>query len=365
MMHKEFNRSCPHFFKKAILRILLFTIFTGSYLMAADIRPIRDDIGFCWEPQQIERLIDFLKTTDKEDLTFSNMVAGISPHDDYLYAGRVFYPLFKNIKAKEVVIFGVTHSTVRKKIGDPQNKLIFDEYDLWKGPYQKVRISKLREFLKTHLKKEHVIISNEAHRLEHSIEAFIPFLQYFNRDIAITPIMVTGMPLPLMDTISGELSRLISEYIKKNHLKIGSDILFLISADANHYGKAFDNVVFGEDQMAHQRGTDSDLMITNQFLTGEITQKKISGLTGKLWGKTYKDYSDRVWCGKFSIPFGLLTITKVIKNIYQKDLYGKLIIYTDSYTEGVLPIKKPGYGITAPFSLKHWVGFFSSVYYIK
>ena len=50
----------------------------------------------------------------------SDLVAGISPHDDYLYAGRVYYPLFKNLRTREAVIFGVTHGTVRKEIGDPQ-----------------------------------------------------------------------------------------------------------------------------------------------------------------------------------------------------------------------------------------------------
>jgi hypothetical protein len=46
-------------------------------------------------------------------------VAGlIAPHDDYLYAGRVYYPLFRNLRTREAVIFGVTHGTVRKEIGN-------------------------------------------------------------------------------------------------------------------------------------------------------------------------------------------------------------------------------------------------------
>ena len=47
-------------------------------------------------------------------------MAGISPHDDYLYAGRVYYPLFNKLRTREAVIFGVTHGAVRKEIGDPQ-----------------------------------------------------------------------------------------------------------------------------------------------------------------------------------------------------------------------------------------------------
>ena len=83
-------------------------------------------------------------------------------------------------------------------------------------------------------------------------------------------------------------------------------------------------------------------------------------------GKTYRDYKDTVWCGKYSIPFGMLTVLQVVKQLGGgKELAGKVIRYSDTYTEGVIPLKKPGFGITAPFSLKHWVGFFSAGYYLK
>lgn len=347
----------------------MFVVMCFSVLFAQELRPVRDDIGFCWQAGQIERLVDYLKTSfpDKEDPgRMPALIAGISPHDDYLYAGRVYYPLFKRIKAKEVVIFGVTHSTVRKKIGDPQDRLIFDEYKFWRGPYKNIEISPLREFLKKKLDKNRCIVSNEAHRLEHSIEAMLPFLQYYNRDVKITPVMVTGMNFENMQYLAAELATHIAAYIKENHLEIGKDIFFLISADANHYGKAFDNTAFGEDESAHQLATGSDRKIAAMFLSGEISEKKPAGLTEQLWGKTYKHYGDRVWCGKFSIPFGMLTVLSIVeKTAPGKTLTGKILLYSDTYSEGVLPLKKPGYGITAPFSLKHWVGFFSAGYFLE
>jgi AmmeMemoRadiSam system protein B len=210
------------------------------------------------------------------------------------------------------------------------------------------------------------MISNEAHRLEHSIEALVPFLQYFNRDIRITPVMVTGMKFETMERISAKLAAVIASYIKENNLEIGKDIFFMISADANHYGKDFDNAVYGEDQRAHQLGTERDRNIANTFLAGKMDREKIKGLTGELWGKTYRDYKDTVWCGKYSIPFGMLTVNLAIKQLQPgKTLIGKVLRYSDTYTEGVIPLKKPGFGITAPFSLKHWVGFFSAGYYLK
>ena len=44
--------------------------------------------------------------------------------------------------------------------------------------------------------------------------------------------------------------------------------------------------------------------------------------------------------------------------------YGKLFKYSDTWTEGVLTVKGTKMGITAPYSLKHWVGFLSAGFYL-
>jgi AmmeMemoRadiSam system protein B len=308
----------------------------------------------------------YLQSNEDEIPEHPGIVAGIAAHDDYLYSARINYPLFKNIKTGEVVIFGVTHSAVRKRIGDPQGKLIFDEYSFWSGVTGKVKISNLRQYLIHKIKKDHVLVSNLAHQLEHSIEGMIPFLQYYNPELSITPIMITGMPFEKMAEIADELADLLADYIKKKKLRLGKDIFFLISSDANHYGKAFSNTKFGMDEKGHQLAIDLDLNIIRSYLTGEININKIKNLTKQLWGKTYQEYKNTLWCGKFSIPFGLLTITKTVAKLYKNHhLKGKLFAYSDTYSEGVIPLKKPGFGITAPFSLQHWVGFFSAGFYLE
>lgn len=352
--------------RKIILFVLGISLVSG--LIGQGTRPILDDIGYCWDTGQVSQLMDFLASASlqKETGPLPPLIAGISPHDDYLYAGRIYYPLFKRINAGEVVIFGVTHSSVRKKLGDPQDKLIFDNYANWNGPYKTITISKLRRYLKEKLDKKLYITSNEAHRREHSIEAAIPFLQHVNRQIKITPIMVTGMNFETMDRVSRALASVIASYIKENNLKLGKDIFFLISADANHYGKDFDNIPYGEDERAHRLGTQRDEKIARTFLSGEITPTKIKGLAGELWGKTYRDYKDTVWCGKYSIPLGMLTVIHLLEQLEEgRRLTGEIFQYSDTYSGGVLPLTKVGLGITAPFSLKHWVGFFSAGYYLE
>ena len=343
----------------------LYTVFligvaivaTTLNLFSQEVRPIRDDVGYCWTHREMEKLVNSLEKNEKENFQLKTFIACISPHDDYLYAGRVYYPLYKNLKVKEAVIFGVTHGTVRKEIGDPKNILILDNYDEWSGLSKNVGISPLREFIKNNLDSNYFIVSNKAHGLEHSIEAQIPFLQFYNSQIKITPIMVTAMPFERMDTISNKLSQIIAAYLRKNKLTVGIDIVFMMSSDANHYGKDFNNIPYGEDAVAHVSGTKKDLEVAKSCLEDGISMGKIKRFT--------EEMNNLVWCGKYSIPLGLLTVQKTVKNLSGDSINGKILRYSDSFSEGVLTVRGTNLGTTAPFSLKHWVGFLSGIFYIK
>jgi len=321
---------------------------------------VRDDVGFCWQRPQMQRLMELLAASGRRGSPVRGLVAGISPHDDYLYAGPVYYPLFRSLRTKEAVIFGVTHGTVRKEIGDPRGVLLLDEFRSWSGLSREVEISPLRDWLKSRLPREDFIVSNQAHSLEHSIEALVPWLQYNNPGIRITPIMVTAMPWERMEELSERLAAALADYIREKKLRLGRDIFFLISADANHYGRDFTNIAYGEDEKAHARGTARDRSIAGALVNGRLDERKVLELTRELWGATYLDYHDTYWCGKYDIPFGLLAIGKTVKKATGRNLRGNLLLYSDTYSLGVQPLKKAGFGITAPFSLKHWVGFFSA-----
>src|SRR3989339_1268161 len=113
---------------KCICLVTLIILSVGS-IFPQVMRPVCDDVGFCWQGNRFDILIKWLdKNCSDDEFKSENLIAGISPHDDYLYAGKVYYPLYKLIKAKEVVIFGVTHGTVRRAINDPKNILVLDEF---------------------------------------------------------------------------------------------------------------------------------------------------------------------------------------------------------------------------------------------
>ncbi len=339
------------------ISIATFLLLLPSVMgFSQEIRSIKDDIGYGWSLPQMDRIIERFRE-DSIASEASQFIAGISPHDDYLYAARVYYPLFRRIKTKEVVIFGVTHATVRKEIGDPQNVLILDDYSAWRGLGKPIQISGLREYIIKNLDTTYYCISNRAHELEHSIEGMLPFLQYFNPEVRITPVMVTAMPFSRVNDVSSALAEVILGYIRANNLRLGDDIFFLISADANHYGNDFNNIPFGEDSMAHRIGINNDIRLIKEGLISEINDKKIDFFM--------QEMKNVVWCGKFSIPMGLLTVKKVAERMSKREIWGELLRYSDTYSEGVLPIHDHGMGITAPFSLKHWVGFFSAGYSLK
>ena len=353
---------------KLLLYFFVILILNSQFAIinSQTIRPIRDNVGFCWDAGEMNHFVDYLSKENSGKLKeeSKNLVAAISVHDDYLYAGNVYYPLYKNIKTKEVVIFGVTHGSVRKEMGVLSNVLILDEFDKWRGPYKDVEVSPLREIIKSKLPKDDYIVSNKAHSIEHSIEALIPFLQYYNRDIKITPIMVTQMPFERVDEMSTRLMQIISEYIRANKLELGKDIFFLISNDANHYGEDFNNSPYGLDANAHKLATENDRRILKQNLAGVINHTGIKKLTTELWPDSTNKKPIPIWCGRYPITLGLLTVTKILNEFDKGGLYGKLFKYSDTFTEKVLPVKNTSMGLTAVFSYRHWCGWFTEGLYM-
>ncbi len=339
--------------------IIIILVLT-SLIFTQEKRGIRDNIGFSWDLNDFTKIINYLNNNSSVKIKDKNMkiFGGISPHDDYLYAGKVYFPLFKLIRTKEVVIFGVTHSTVRKNINDPKNIVILDNFKKWTGIRKDIEVSELRELVKNKLNKKYYIVSNKAHKLEHSIEALIPFLQYYNPDIKITPIMITKMKYEKMKEISKNISSIIFDYVKKNNLTPGKDIIFLISSDSNHYGMDFDNYQFGKGLQGYNKAKEYDKYLINNFLSNDLNIKKIQGF----YNKVSIDNSKVLWCGKYSIPFGLTTIYYIAKSL-KINLKMKILNYSDTFKNKVLCIKDIKCGITAPFSLEHWVSFVSILLY--
>ncbi len=353
---------------KGIPALVLSLLAAGGLLMQtgdAGVRRTLDRVGFCTAPAQIEAIVEEARKQEKNELSKTNQrvqkvkaIAAIAPHDDHLYAGRIYLHAVPHVAhARTVVILGVTHKRAREVLGDAKDVLVLEENDSWEGPYGPVEVDAgLRSHIADKLSKKYQVVSSEAHAQEHSIEAAIPFLQHANPYVKIVPIMVTEMDFEKMNVVSAALGKILTTYVKDNKLTLGDDLAFLISADAVHYGPDFGYSPFGLDATAHDKARQQDMDIGMKLLSKTVTKSKLEDFTEKVWGEQIP------WCGRFSIPFGLLTVQKTVKYVSGNKIVGVPMRYSDSYTLGVLPVFKAGIGTTAPFSLEHWVGYWSLVY---
>ena len=86
---------------------------TNHVKRTQSIRPLTDtEGGYSTTPEQIEKVValaeaiegNFLRS-NAEKHAGKRWIAGISPHDAHLLAGRVYVHLFQNMRAKRFVIF--------------------------------------------------------------------------------------------------------------------------------------------------------------------------------------------------------------------------------------------------------------------
>lgn len=331
-------------------------------LSASTIRAPKDRVGFCWDSDTMNRLVDTLRQTRPLIAAEPGWIAAICPHDDYLYAGRLYLPIFSGLRAAEVVVIGVTHAGVRRALQDPRDRIILDTHPAWTGLERPVEVSGLRDWLRERMPADMIRVSDRAQKMEHSIEAMIPFLQYFRPQARITPIMVTAMSPARLQAVSRKLAEQVAAWMQSRNLAPGRDVAFLISADGNHYGPDFKNSPYGTDAHARAQAEGYERGLIQSCLEGTLEQNKLELLQKRLDPQQSK--AAPLWCGRYSIPFGLMTVLHLMREWSPGvPVHGRLLGWSDTWIEGVLPLRHTSLGITAPFSLEHWVSFFAMAFY--
>jgi len=331
------------------------------------IRKVVDTTGFAQFDWQLERIVEritngqrgILNNASQEKVISkcTDWKVVISPHDDYSYVGYLYPAVLKNIKARTIFLFGVAHNA--KQLG-LEDKIVFDSFEKWHGIYKPVNISKIREELIRDLPEWTRTINNNMHVMEHSLEALIPFLQFYNRDIEIIPILVPYMNYKKTSEISSELAKIIGKIVKKRGWEWGKDFAFAITSDSVHYGdegwggKNFAR--FGTDKQGYKKAVNFEMEIINNCLTGEVTPEKIELFTKyTVQEEDHRKYK-WTWCGRYSIPLGLMT-SYYLKNILKEDLEGIFLGYGTSIDHPPIKVDDLKMGVTAPANLNHWVGY--------
>jgi AmmeMemoRadiSam system protein B len=327
-----------------------------------NIRPLADTVGFAqydWQMDsimaRINRMVDQHPELDKH--YEGNPKVVISPHDDYAYVGNLYPAAVSNIKARTVILFGVAH---KARLLNLENQIVFDSYDHWKGPYGPVKVSNIREEIIQLMPHQYFQVNDSMHRMEHSVEAIIPFLQYYNPEVAIVSILVPYMSFEKIQEIAEPLANAIKKATVDKGMTWGEDFAFVISNDAVHYGdedwggKNFAR--YGADSMGYQKAIEHEMEII-QTLTGELNTENIQQFCNyTVEEEDFKKYK-WTWCGRYSVPLGLLTAYHLNNLEGNENLIGTKIGYATSIDHPVLKVEDLGMGLTAPATMRHWVGY--------
>lgn len=142
----------------------------------------------------------------------------IVPHAGYIYSGQAAADAYQFLRPwarsyKRVVLWGPAHRVAVRGVAVPSASA-------FETPLGQVRLdvqglAMLREL-------PGVVVSDQAHAQEHSLEVQLPFLQKTLGDFALLPLVV-GQTTP--DHVAGLMTALWG----------GDDTLFVVSSDLSHY----------------------------------------------------------------------------------------------------------------------------------
>jgi AmmeMemoRadiSam system protein B len=327
---------------------------------ALKIRPLKDTVGFAQYSWQMDSLMSRIKRLGWEAHPGLPWKFAICPHDDYTYVGKLYPELLQNIKAPNLILIGVAHKAAQLHIED---SLVFDSYKCWKGPWKNISVSPAREEIFSLLAGKFAIVNDSLQKIEHSVEAMIPFLQYFNRNISIIPILVPTMSPERMEACGKALADAIRAVAKGHKWEWGTDYAIIVTTDAVHYGNedwgGVDRAYFGCDENGNIKARDHEAEIIDSCFTGELKPEKIRLFNNfTLKSENYRDYK-WTWCGRYSVPVASYASYYLNES---KPLSGELVGYSTSITSAHIPVDDIVMGRTAIATNCHWVGYASIGY---
>ena len=363
---------------KLILLTLSFSLFTTLLMGCSDeqrekiilpeeIRTPADTVGFAHQAWQMDSVVARIQRTQQQyynecmkrgQVTDETLwKVAISPHDDYTYVGYLYPAALSRMLAKTVILIGVAH---RAKSLGLENRIIFDSYKQWQAPYGAVRVSDIRDEIIAELPEAIYEINDQMQRLEHSTEALIPFLQYNRRDLEIVSILVPYMSFTQMKIIAIPLAQAIHKVAEKRKWQWGKEFAIAISTDAVHYGdeewggKNF--AYFSTDSSGYKLAIQHEYEIINNCLVGDIQPEKVENFTRYTVQKhDFREYK-WTWCGRYSVPFGLLT-AYYLQGEENTRLQGYFLGYANSLDHPGIEVSDLRMGTTAVANKNHWVGY--------
>ncbi len=168
------------------------------------------------DPQELRSMLErYLQAASTDDTAPRAMIA---PHAGYIYSGPVAASGYARLLRsghhyRRVVLLGPAHRVAFKG-------LAATSASAFATPLGDVAVD--REAIETLARLPQVHELDEPHRLEHSLEVHLPFLQLTLKDFSVVPLVVG-------DASAEEVCEVIEA------LCTGPDTLVIVSSDLSHY----------------------------------------------------------------------------------------------------------------------------------
>jgi AmmeMemoRadiSam system protein B len=324
-----------------------------------DVRGQQDAVGFASKPEQMAKVWELSATPPRPDKLGDppgpGVAGAICPHDDYIYAGRVYRQVLPLVTAKTVVLVGVFHKYRRFGAHDV---LVFDSYKAWRTPDGDVPVSEIREEVLALLPKGDFVRDDAAHDSEHSLEAIVYWLRHARTDLRIVPVIVPAMGAERMEELAGRMASALARVMTSHHWLLGRDVAVVISSDAVHYGEDFGYAPYGAGGVdAYVKACEKDRALLLGPLAGPVTTAKAEGFFSTCVDPAQPSDYRLTWCGRFSIPLGMLLLERTTAALGLPAPFGHAIAYGTSISFPELPVRDVGLGETAQANLYHFVGY--------
>jgi len=174
------------------------------------------------DAKEIKKIISTIALSEqckiKADQVTGNIIGGIVPHAGYIYSGFEAYHFFEIVKRKKTEFETVV-------ILNPDHQGYCSEYaasphEFWETPLGKLKVdTELATFFPQ---------SEIAHRMEHSAEVMIPFIQeVLGNNYQILPISI-GIAQP---KLTAHLADILHRAVNQTKRKV----LVIASSDFSHY----------------------------------------------------------------------------------------------------------------------------------
>jgi MEMO1 family protein len=329
-------------------------------------RGLVDIVGFPQTADEMTTIGDAVERVEKEEVAAnqrrfgltdgSALVAGWCPHDDYVIAARVYAHVLRYIRARRVILIGNAHWSETFGV---RSRLIFDDFDAWRGPYGPVRVASLREEILRAMPATSVRVDRTMAATEHSLEGLIPYLQYYDRGVEIVPIMVPVTPWPDIEARASELARAVAGAARRLGWTLGRDLAVLVSGDGQHYGdygwSYYAYHPFGCDADGYKQAMAQDDRLVRSYLAGPVDARRLRALFEELVDASDVGKYRITWCGRFAVPFGIRFAALLTEALEGRALEGLGLRSGSSIAFPRLQVPGSGLGLTGDANLHHFV----------